>query len=145
MQALFAFAGRHRLATLIAAGSLLVAAAGPVTAHHSAAGPDGSPTAPTTGTLDSNSEEVDGSEAGDVETGDDVPIGETSSDAPDGDANDQGVEEPDGEANDAEDASDDDSADTEEAGNDDSADTEEAGDDDSADSSDQAKDDSSDD
>jgi hypothetical protein len=59
------FTSRHRLATLIASGALLLAAAAPAAAHHpgSVAGRE----ATFNGTLDSASDEVDGWEAAELD------------------------------------------------------------------------------
>ena len=134
MQELLSFARRHRLAALIASGSLLLAAAAPVGAHRSItavgsfattpglvdgweAGETDHPASDVAEVEDSNQLDDD---AADVE-GADQDASESN-----GDSNDQGVEATDGDSNDAEDANDDDSAsegaDESDGGSDDSED-----------------------
>ncbi|MFI5028887.1 MAG: hypothetical protein ACHQCF_07915 [Solirubrobacterales bacterium] len=65
LQSIHLLASRHRLATLIASGALLLAAAAPVAAHHPSSSPGHD--ASFSGALDSASDEVDGWQAGEFD------------------------------------------------------------------------------
>jgi hypothetical protein len=109
LQPIHLLANRHRLATLIACGALLLAAAAPVAAHHPNADGPGRE-AFFSNTLDTAADEVDGWQGGEFNTSTDASSADGTSSNEQGTGNQDATDSNDGSSNDAEDANDNDSA-----------------------------------